>query len=432
MRYVIWPLVLIAIGISGFAGWYLAQSDAEDAEVARAKADEYVQWASTLRPVPVKFVVKAPADTPKDQTLYLSGSAPSLKAWAADGVPLQRQADGTYTATLDGDLGLLTGLTHEFKVTRGNWATVETDQAGAEAANHTFTIEPKMDEATVEVSVASWRDKGQSVPGKSTRTGNIVVHRKFHSDELKNDRDIYVYLPPGYDDPANAEKRYPVLYMQDGQNLMDADVSFNGIEWQVDETAERMITSGKIDPVIIVGINNGGEFRAQEFTPDTMASADAPAQAGIYGKLVCDQIKPMIDNQYRTLPDAPNTFIAGSSLGGLVTLSIVKAAPDSFGGVALLTPWLQLNDKPISAALGEDLSFLKGKKLWIDTSDKPGDNYPAGKDPVADTRAFAAKLTAAGMAADKDFVFKEFAGQGHDEIAWQKRIDQVLLYLFGK
>ncbi len=431
MRYIIWPLVLVAIAISGFGGWYLAQTDANSADKARTDADTYVQWARNLKMVPVKFVISAPAETPKDQTLYLSGSAPSLRAWAADGVPLQRQSDGTYVASLDGEQALLTGLQHEFKVTRGNWATVETGDKGQERDNHTFTIEPEKEDAVVEVKVLSWRDAGKNIPGKSTRTGNIIVQRKFHSEELKNDRDILVYLPPGYEDAANKDTRYPVLYMHDGQNLMDADTSFKGIEWQVDETAERLIKEGKIRPAIIVGVYNA-ETRTTEFTPDTMGSADAPGRASAYAKLVMEQIKPMIDGMYRTQPEPANTYIAGSSLGGMVTLTMLKAMPDKFAGAALLTPWMQLNDKPISAALGDDVSFLKGKKLWIDTSDKPGDNYPPGKDPVADTKAFIAKLTAGGLVADKDFVFKEFPGDEHNEPAWQKRFDQVLIYLLGK
>lgn len=430
MRYIIWPIVLLAIAASGFTGWYLAQSDSESAELKRTEADQFARWAGSLKIVPVKFVVTAPPDTPADQTLYLSGSAPSLKAWAADGVPMTRQADGKYVATLDEENGLMTGLEHRFKVTRGNWATVEADDKGQERPNHTFTIEPEKDDATIEVSVASWRDGGKTVPGKSTRTGNIIVHRKFHSDELKNDRDIIVYLPPGYDDAANAEQRYPVLYMHDGQNLMDSDTSFKGVEWQVDETAEKLIKDGKIKPVIIVGVYNS-EQRAPEFTPTILASADGAASAEAYGKLVVEQIKPMIDNSYRTQPEGANTYLAGSSLGGVVTMAMLKQYPDKFAGAAILTPYMVLNDKPVGELWTGDLAFLKGKKLWIDMSDQKADHYP-GKDPMAEAKAFTAKLSTGGLAADKDFVFKEFPGTGHDEPSWQKRVDQILLYLFGK
>ncbi|MCS7032831.1 MAG: alpha/beta hydrolase-fold protein, partial [Phycisphaerae bacterium] len=294
MRYVIWAIVLLAIGASGFTGWFLAQRDARSAEAARDEAERFTQWARNLRTVPVTFIVTAPPETPADQTLYLSGSAPSLKAWAADGVPLTRRADGKYVARLEGENGLMTGLEHAFKVTRGNWATVETDEKGQERPNRTFTIDPGEEEATIEVVVASWRDGGKTVPGRVTRTGNIMLHRKFHSELLKFDRDLIVYLPPGYDDEANIDLRYPVLYMHDGQNLMDEDTSFKGIEWRVDETAERLIREGRITPLIIVGIYNT-EDRSAEFTPGWMATAEAPGRAELYGKLLVEQIKPMID-----------------------------------------------------------------------------------------------------------------------------------------
>lgn len=426
MRYVIWAIVLLAIAASGFMGWYVAHSDAVAAEQAREKADEYINWARKLRLVPVTIVVKPPADTPPGQGLYVSGSAPELGAWV-DFKPLQPQPDGTWTATVE----VMSGLQHEFKVTRGNWATVEEAERGKEMANRAFSIEPEKDEGRVEAVVTRWRDDGKSDPFKVTTVGNIELLPKIRSDELGNEREVIVYLPPGYNDPANAQTRYPVLYMHDGQNLMNTRTSFKGVEWQVDETAERLIKEGKINPVIIVGVYNA-EQRSAEFTPSLMASDGGEARGEIYGDFVVKKIKPVIDGKYRTKPDKANTALVGSSLAGLVTLNMLKQHGDVFGDAAVLTPYLRYNGKPAEAALGTDLSFLKGRKLWIDMGDQPGDNYPTDGKPMDDAKAFVAKLTAAGLKPDVDFQYRELPGTAHDENAWAARFDQVLMYLYGK
>src|SRR5207253_2375414 len=126
--------------------------------------------------------------------------------------------------------------------------------------NRVFTAS---DKKVVEAPVANWIDNGKAVPGRVTMTGEIRQHKKFHSDVLGNDRTLVVYLPPGYD---KAKDKYPVLYMQDGQNLFDESTSFQGIEWNLDETAQQLITQNKISPIIIVGIFNA-ETRTAEFTP---------------------------------------------------------------------------------------------------------------------------------------------------------------------
>jgi len=421
-------VVVGAIAFSAIGGWYLAKTSSTESE-----EKVYNEWAKNVKPIAVKFVVKPPAETPPDQPLYLSGSAPTLGAWEAAAVPMTKQSDGNYAATVE----LMSGIEHAFKVTRSTWSTVERGANGEEVPNHTFAANKP--EEVVTVSVASWVDKGKSVPGRITLTGTIRHHRKFHTDlpDPENpllDRDIYVYLPPGYEDEGN-ETRYPVLYMQDGQNLFNEATSFQGIEWKLDESAEKLIKDGKIEPVIIVGVFNT-EQRTAEFTAPSMADGvdfkPATKPLGdVYAKVFVEQIKPFIDQQYRTQPDPAHTALGGSSMGAIVNLQITKLYPATFGRLALLTPHLRNVSKEINSAIGDDLSFLNGKKIWIDMSDKGGDNYP-GKDPMADAKAFVAKMESAGLKPDADFKYTEFAGTDHNESAWQGRVDQVLLYLYGK
>lgn len=409
-------LVLGAVAFGGVGGWYLSQEAAE-----RARADEFDTWAKQQKVVDVKFIVRVPSETPGDQQLYLSGSAAEMGAWQAAGVPLARQPDGTYVASVP----VMSGIEHAFKINRSTWGTVERGAAGEEIPNHTFTA--KDDKTAVEVQVASWVDKGKSIPGRITITGMIHHLPKIHSDLLGNDRDLYVYLPPGYDADGN-EQRYPVLYMQDGQNLFNEATSFNSIEWKVDEAAEKLIKEGKMQPVIIVGICNS-EQRNAEFTPAAMSTSEIKGTGENYGKFIIETVKKQIDQTYRTQPD--QTGIAGSSMGGQITLAMLKQYPDVFGKAAVLTPHLRNKEKEIYSGLGDNLAFLKGKTLWIDMGSAGGDNY-IGKDPIADAKQFVQKLEASGLSPGKDFKYTEYPNGEHNEPAWQGRIGEVLAYLYGK
>src|SRR5205085_8623287 len=160
---------------------------------------------------------------------------------------------------------------------------------------------------------------------KHTLTGNIKRHRAFPSKVLGNRRQVLVYLPPGYS--RFSRRRYPVLYLHDGQNVFDAATSFAGTEWRVDETAQRLIRENLIEPLIIVAIANTGEDRIHEYAP-TPGVIDENAKrkkrgkgwARRYGRFLIEELKPYIDKQYRTKPEAEFTGLGGSSVGALLTL----------------------------------------------------------------------------------------------------------------
>ena len=152
-----------------------------------------------------------------------------------------------------------------------------------------------------------------------TLTGDFRMHEGFHSRYLESEHDVIVYLPPGYDE--DADRRYPVLYLHDGQNVFDEATSF-GDEWHVDETAELMIREGHIAPLIVVGIYNTGAYRIDEYTPTRDSAKGAGGHADDYGRMLVEELKPFIDSEYNTLADARNTGIGGSSLGGLLTMHL--------------------------------------------------------------------------------------------------------------
>src|SRR6266853_977770 len=169
-----------------------------------------------------------------------------------------------------------------------------------------------------------------------TLTGDIRVQKSFHSTILNNDHDIVVYLPPGY--KGGKQKRYAVFYLQDGQHLFDGATAFiPGQEWRVDETAETLISVGKIEPLIIVGIYNTGKDRINEYTP----AADEKYKGGkadLYGRMLVEELKPFIDSTYRTLQGPRRTGLGGSSLGGLVSLYLGLKYPNVFGLLAVVSP----------------------------------------------------------------------------------------------
>ena len=208
-----------------------------------------------------------------------------------------------------------------------------------------------------------------------TNTGAIIVHNKFPSKQLALPRDVVVYLPPDYD--TSDDHRYPVLYMQDGQNLFNEASSFNGVEWKMDETAQRLIQANAVQPMIIVGIYNT-EQRTGEFTPPAMGTGVkgdlGKARGDAFSNFVAEELKPFIDARYRTLSDAHTPGIGGSAMGGLASLYIAKANPDVFGVVAVCSPWLRAPDG--QATLMPDYAsnpqWLKSTHWYIDVGTKGG------------------------------------------------------------
>lgn len=402
--------VVIGIGL-----WYWGYTSR-----AQAQADDYAQWVQQQKLMPVEIVVRSvPDNTPTDQPLYLSGSAITLGNWEAAGVPLQRQPDGTYRVTVE----LMSGITHAFKVTRGTWGTVEKGPGGADMPDR--TIEVQRPQQVLEIEVASWVDEGRSIPNRQTLTGDIRLHRKFRSEILNNERDFIVYLPPGYDD--DDARRYPVLYLQDGQNLMNEATAYAGVEWRIDETAQRLLEHQAIEPVIIVGVYNT-DARSAEFMPPSAGSPAGTARGDDYARMLVTELKPFVDERYRTMTGPEKTGIGGSGLGGLIALHTVRQYPDAFGRVALLTPFLRAGDQPILQALGE-MAFLKGKRIWIDMGTESGGFLP-GDDPAGDARALVAAIERAGVQQGRELRYRQIDGIAHGEALWAERVGPVLTFLY--
>ena len=260
----------------------------------------------------------------------------------------------------------------------------------------------------------------------TTLTGNIQEHRAFPSKILKNRRDVLVYLPPGY--RRFSTRHYPVLYLQDGQNVFDAATSFAGVEWSVDETAQQLIRKKLMEPIIIVAIANTGEDRIHEYAP-TPARIDPPKRKrskGLlrsYGRFLIEELKPFIDRKYRTRREAEFTGLGGSSLGGLATLALGLWYPNYFTRLAVMSPSIWWDDCAIYDIVDEIDEMAKPPlKIWLDTgTHEPGWERAA---PLRD------RLVEKGWRLHDDLHYLEVEGADHSEGAWAARIDPVLRFLY--
>jgi predicted alpha/beta superfamily hydrolase len=246
-------------------------------------------------------------------------------------------------------------------------------------------------------------------------------HPQFHSAVLPDDRDLLVWLPPGYDEDAGP--RFPVLYMHDGQNLFEPDTAFKkGEHWRVGETATALLAAGRIEPTIIVGIANAGEKRIQEYTP----TRDARLGGGLareYGRMLVEEIKPFIDAEYRTRPDAAHTGLAGSSLGGLVTLHLGFAYPAVFTRLAALSPSVWWDRRAVLRTV-RSTRPKPPLKLWVDMGSAEG------RRAVDDARLLKAALVGRGWIVGRDLHYAEYEKAAHTEAAWARRVGPMLEWLF--
>lgn len=369
--------------------------------------------------VRLTFVVETPASTPAGATLWISGNLAALGAWNGTGLPLIALSGGRYA----GRLAVEPGTDLEFKITRGGWDTVEKGPGGEELANRRFHAER---DDTVRVKVAAWRDQ-TAAPASArphTLTGDVRPHTAFPSRFVKA-RDVWVWLPPGYD--RDSTQRYPVLYFHDGNNVFDRATSFIGLEWGVDETADRLIRAGELRPFIAVAIAN---------TPDRMAEYTSAADArhgggrsADYLRFMLEELKPFVDRTYRTRTDAASTGVIGSSLGGLAALDAGLLHPEAFRLIGCVSPavWWADQDlvKRVQSGKGAPL------RIWLDIGTAEGGDAADREQSLTGARALHDALVRRGYRDGVNLHYEEVAGAQHNEAAWAARVGRLMIFLLG-
>ena len=262
---------------------------------------------------------------------------------------------------------------------------------------------------------------GDAVPPELEDNPRYRVLPEFHSALLANSRTVRVYQPEAY--LSEPERRFPVFYLQDGQNLFDGRASYVvNRTWRAHTTADELTRQGKIEPVILVGVDNTGVRRMAEYTPTRdmrMGGGDGPR----YGRLLIEELKPRIDREMRTLPYRDNTGLGGSSLGGLISLALGLDHPDIFGKIAVLSPSVWWNQRALLMMVSEARPHPR-PRVWLDMGTQEGLRH------LRDCGLLHHRLTARGWRDGVDLRYVRVHGGVHDEDAWAARFGRVLQFLF--
>ena len=343
------------------------------------------------------------SEVPAGAHVFVTGNQPALGMWRPDGVALTRQDDRVWVTTVWVDLSLPV----EFKVTRGSWETEALGTDGIVPPNLRVDVtEP----CTVQVNAIQWKDQVSTPRGDGACP--LLWHRQLASHGL-TPRDVAVWLPPDYD--AEPTRRYPVLYMHDGQNCFDPQTAAFGHAWHIDTEATRLIRAGAIEPLIVVAIWNTPNRRLEYGADSTLSTA--------YVQFVYTTLKPLIDATYRTRPEAAHTAVMGSSMGGLIAFMMAWGHPEIFAKAACLSPAFGHGDILARVAMTQD--GPKPIRLYLDNG---GVGLEATLQPGCDQML--ALLRKQGYQEGVQLQWFQEATAEHNEQAWAARVWRPLTFLF--
>lgn len=389
----------------------------------------------------VLVVEDVPREADKDNPIYL---ASSINGWNPSDPEMQLsgRSDTRWQIVIDRDLQ---GVGVQFKFTMGGWDREELDGNGNSIANRSLPMVDVSDLAdgekpVIELKVLEWR-KPVSLADQVRESGmyrQLKVTGDVRRVEVRGGaggaedmtRDLLVWLPPGYDDPKNRDEHYPVLYMCDGQNLFE---QLPGVpsEWHADETATELIESGKVRPMIIVGIPNAGAYRIREYLPFDSLKGVEPAGREFVDWML-REVKPRVDRAFRTAQGPSNTAIGGASLGGAVALYASTARSDVFGSAIIESLPLLTDD---GKAVREYLSGVEQmpRRVFIGMG---------GREVSADNSDRARNAAYRDWASEIDKIFRKNGldksarmlviepEAHHNEHAWADRFGRAIEFLF--
>ena len=334
-----------------------------------------------------------PQKTLAPAEIFLAGS---FNNWNAGNTEWKLNTDnsGNYSR----EFNLAPG-NYEFKITRGSWKTVECLAHGVDIANRALHI---VHDTTVDLTITDWKDNYPTQAKKHTASKHVhIISEAFNIPQLDVKRRIWIYLPEGYE---SAKNKYPVIYMQDGQNLFD-EYTGNFGEWGVDEFLDSLKQGQQ--QFIVVGIDNGGDKRMAEYSPYN--SSYAKGEGDAYVSFLVETLKPYIDSHYATLADAKHTTIAGSSMGGLISMYATLKYPKVFGSAGIFSPAFWVNPGIYDYA---KIKLVKGNRYYFVCGDMESEKE------VYDMNEMVAILREKGFAA-KDMPSVVVSGAKHNEQQWR-------------
>ncbi|MGQ0540967.1 MAG: alpha/beta hydrolase [Blastocatellia bacterium] len=265
--------------------------------------------------------------------------------------------------------------------------------------------------------------------------GGFWRYEKFAS-KIVDARNVDVWLPANY----SQDKKYAVLYMHDGQNLFNPKESYGGVDWGIDETMTRLITEKKIRDTIVVGVWNTPK-RFEEYMPQKafeMMNVEQKEDvrkfnksdrvlSDNYLKFLVTELKPFIDKTYSTKQNAANTFVMGSSMGGLISLYAISEYPEVFGGAGCVSTHFPIGKGVVIDYMAKYLSAASTRKIYFDygteTLDAIYEPYQLKADEV---------MKVVGFIRGKNWITQKFQGEEHSEKSWRKRVDVPLVFLLAK
>lgn len=346
---------------------------------------------------------------PDSAAVYIAGNHPALGGWHPGKVALQEKSAGVW----ERDIRFPQNITLAFKFTLGKWENEALSESMTVPPDHQLDLK---NDTTFTVVIPNWRDsEDYRREAAGQITGTVHYHRDMQGEGLLP-RDVLVWLPPGYADAP--EQRYPVIYMHDGQNIVDPNTSFGGVDWQVDEMADSLIDAGEITPVIFVGAYNTGH-RSLEYSDTTLGHA--------YMNFLVNHLKPMIDSTYRTLPGREHTATMGSSMGGLISFLLVWYHPDVFSQAGCLSPAFIYKYHDAVAMVENYQGADKNIRIYMDNG---GKDLEAELQPGCDDMLGA--LKAIGFEEGKNLHWFLDPDAAHTEAAWAARVWRPLKFMFGK
>ncbi|ANQ49806.1 histidine kinase [Flammeovirga sp. MY04] len=341
-----------------------------------------------------------------EKDIFITGNQQKLGNWDPSAIQLSKIDSQHYTFSSSFDVNDLV----EYKFTQGDWKFQAADEDGNEWGNLEFMMPDK--DTTIEISINNWTDGSNLIP-KGQITGNVEYFKDFKIKGLE-DRDIIVWLPPSYS--SNSKQRFPVLYMHDGQNIIDPKTSSFGVDWQVDETVDQLSKANLLQEMIIVGVY---------CTKDRNDDYGVTEKGKIYRKAFATDIKKLIDTNYRTLPEKEHTLVAGSSMGGLVSFMIAWEHPDVYAGAICMSPAFKYEEFDYIDLIKKDK-----KREVIFYIDNGGKGVDVILQPGVDKMI--SHLKSIGYTSGKDLFLVIDKNAKHSEGDWAKRFPDAIKLFFGK
>ena len=346
-------------------------------------------------------IVQLPENTDKNPKFFL---ASNLNNWSANDKNFQfkKDADNVFILTIPTPSQKI-----EYKITQGNWETSE------DSPNRILNVSDSS--KMIELKIRNWM---QTIEKQHTATSNVkILNENFKIPQLKTTRKIWIYLPPDY---HTSNKKYPVIYMQDGQNLFDGFTSFSG-EWNVDETLNQIfMETGQ--SAIVIGIDNGGETRLAEYSPWNNEKYKTKGKGDLYLEFLTKTLKPYIDKTYRTQKQASKNMVMGSSMGGLISLYASVKYPAVFGKAGIFSPAFWFVSKDLKTYLNKNQNNLKNSKFYF----VAGKNEDETMAPEIET---VNELLLKKSVPEKNIVIKIDEDGTHSENYWRRELKQALIWL---